>query len=401
MAEENKKRRGGFAFYAVLTVFATGIAAAAGSLVYNGQSYIAVRNFVMAVLGALLTVFLFYMLAQTGKLDFDNKEHFGRFVFIYLTGLGLTVLFPSLPVSGWPFMVLFAALCLFSSLTAGMAAGSVLLMTALLFLPDEGMNVFILYFICGLTAAALMQGLDEEFKIGIPVFLSLLSLIVCETANIVLFTNEKLSLELFIIPAINTGVCAILMIAVLKLYSGLVIHKYKDKYVVINDQEFPLMVELKEKCNDDYYHVIHTAYLSGSIAQKLSFDTDAVKTASYYLKIGKIRGANTWENVQEICRENQFPPAAVKILEECIDKQTPKVEKETAAVLLSDTIIASIRYAFSKDKEARLDYDQVVEKIFKKKIDDGLLKDSRLTYQEVQEMKKIFKEEKLYYDFLR
>ena len=58
-------------------------------------------------------------------------------------------------------------------------------------------------------------------------------------------------------------------------------------------------------------------------------------------------------------------------------------------------------YLLKKDKDAKIDYDNLIDSIIDKKISEGELKDYDVTFRELEVMKKIMKKEKLYYDFLR
>ena len=54
-----------------------------------------------------------------------------------------------------------------------------------------------------------------------------------------------------------------------------------------------------------------------------------------------------------------------------------------------------------KNKNATINYDDLIEGIFKKKMDAGELKDYDITFREYDTIRRILKREKLYYDFLR
>ncbi len=371
------------------------------SYIYMETEFQILRNVVMAVMGALLILYVFWSCALNGKLDYENHKKFGRFTLFYYLGLALVGVFPILPYSGWPFMVIFTALALFGNMVCGVTAGSVLLMIAVFMIPGMSAEVFILYFMSGVVAITLFQNLDESFKVGIPVLLSLLFLSVSEMANIILFTNERLNIEMFVIPVTNVIISAILLLVLLKVYNYYVTNRYKDKYQIINDQEYPLMAELKEKHKVEYYRTIHTAYLTSRIAKKLNLNEEVTKAATYYLKIGNLKGENTWENVEEICRTNRFPAEVVKVLKECLDPSEKYIEKETIVVLFSDAVITAIQDIFAKDKDAVIDYAVLIDDIIQTRINRGFLTDNLLTYSELQSLRKIFVEEKLYYDFLR
>ena len=169
----------------------------------------------------------------------------------------------------------------------------------------------------------------------------------------------------------------------------------------INDPEFPLLVQLKDMSKEEYYHAIHTAYLSDRIARRLGLDDAAAKACAYYQRIGKLRGENTWENVSAICNEYHFPPNTKKILKEYVDESEKIVSKETVVVLFADCIVSSILYLFEKDPTAQLDYAQIIDTVFQKKLETDELWGREISLGQIRSMQKIFVEEKLYYDFLR
>lgn len=169
----------------------------------------------------------------------------------------------------------------------------------------------------------------------------------------------------------------------------------------INDPEFPLLVQLKEMSKEEYYHAVHTAYLSDRIAKRLHLDDAAAKACGYYHRIGRLKGENTWENVSAVCNEYHFPSNTKKILKEYVDEAEKVVSKETIVVLFADCIVSSILYLFEKDPKAKLDYAQIINTVFNKKLETDELWENEISLAQITEMKKIFIEEKLYYDFLR
>lgn len=337
---------------------------------------------------------------EDGTFLYDNDTHFGRFTVIYLIFLGGSALFPLLPVGGWPYLVIFVGLMFFSNQMVGLLAGSTLLMMTVMLQGGSSASFFI-YFIGGLVGIAVFSYVNENFHIWTPLFISLLIQMVCLSIQEVLFVNEVLSLQMFAIPAMNILVSLILMIILLKFFSFSIIYREQDQYVDINDPECPLLVELKNSSKEEYYHAIHTAYLCDRIARRLNFDDAVVKACGYYHRIGMLRGENSWENVQEILEENRFPMEVQTVLKEYLDKNERIVSRETVLLLFCDTVVSSISFLFSKNPKGELDYPKIINTIFKKKIESGMIEYSQASFGELQEMKKILVEEKLYYDFLR
>lgn len=231
--------------------------------------------------------------------------------------------------------------------------------------------------------------------------ISLTVLLVNLTAELVIFENAKLNAELFLVPLMNVVITGILLLVILKIFSYLVIYKYRDRYMEINDPECPLLVQLKDKSREEYYKAVHTAYLSDKIAKKLGLDDKVVKAGGYYHRIGCLQGENTWENVRNIGMEYQFPPEVLAVLKEYMEKGSKIVRKETAVLYFADAVVNSILFLLAKDEDGALDYDQIIDTVFKKKQESPRFQECEISIGELNAMKNIFKEEKLYYDFLR
>lgn len=378
----------------------SGLIAWLGSVFYRNETDMMIRNIVMVLAGTGIVMFSFVMGEVSGFFVYRNEGRYGRFAVTYLFCLVAAVFLPFLPVAGWPYLVFFVLLGVFSNGMTGLVAGSLCLLMSVHFAGCD-YAVFWLYFISGMAGIMLFATLDEEFRVGIPVLISLLILALCLTANVILFAKEKLSIAQFMIPGINLMICCILLLVSLKMVSSMVIHRYRDKYMEINDPECPLLVQLKEFSKEEYYHAIHTAYLGDKVARSLGIDDAAVKACGYYHRIGKLTGENTWENVSAICDKYHFPPKTKQILKEYVDPDEKIISKETIVVLFADCIVSSILYLFAKDPKAELDYEQLIDTVFKKKFETDELWGNEISLGQICEMKKIFIKEKLYYDFLR
>lgn len=359
------------------------------------------RNLVMAALGIGVTGFLLRRDCMEHALDYDNGENLQRFWWCFLVCLPVALAGVFLPAAGLPFLVIFVALTLFSNLSTGVVSAAMLLMLTVLVGAGQW-NVFLLYFVSGVVAASFFHGLDKSFRIGVPLLLSLMVLMVCETANLVLFDNRHLNGEMFVIPAANVIVSGILLLGVCKLVSSAVIYRYRVKYMELTDPECALLVRFKEEAREEYYQSMHTAYFCDRIGRRLGLDADALKAAGYYHRIDRALGVDTaFEQVDVLLEKYRFPPAVRAILKEFLAKGRPIRGKETAVLVFADAVTASVMFLFSQDKSAVPDYDKLIDAIFRKQLNAGVLRECEITQRELTIMKKIFKEEKLYYDFLR
>lgn len=397
--ERNDKKTHKIALSVLIFVLTVVVTVVAGYLKkWNNTELIS--NTVFVMMGTCVVLFLHAFSYEHKLYDYDNEVHFTRFVLLWVLSLAFAVTCSFIPVDGWPFLVVYLCFTLFGNMAIGIASGSVILLLTVL-LTGEGISAFLLYFLCGIICVSLFYKLDQNYKIGVPLVVSILCLILGLTAGVVLYANEKLSLELFMIPFINVFVSIILMIGVLKLFSTIYIYRYRVKYLEINDPEFPLQANWKQTNRKKYYQAMHTAYFCDRIANRLGLDAEAAKAAGYYQHIGSLKGSEGWEDTKSVCEEYDFPPAVRQILREALDKQWEVTLKETAVLILSDGVISAILYLIEKQPDTKPDYDQIVDTVFKNKLKSGIFSKCKITLEEICVMEKIFKEEKLYYDFLR
>ena len=398
MDAENKKKELVYLVNSILVVITVLLVTAGGFLKHAGGAEL-LRNAILAGTGAFLTCFLF--LSEKDRLSEKNASpaRTSRFAISYGICLVVSLCCAFLPPAGWPFLVVFVMMSLFCGFLPGICGG-ISFLTFSVLLAGADISIFALYVLTGLLGACLFSRLDEKYRIALPLFVSLSFLFAAETACVVLFANETLKWELFLIPALNVIISLILLLILLKVYSGMEIFKYRIKYLEINDQEFELLVNIKEKDKNAYYRAVHAAYFSERIAQALSLDADAAKTAAYYANAG-ILYKEPEKDLEKEFVSYGFPPYARQLLRELTVKNTGIRHKEAAVVYMADAVISSILYLFEKKQDTKTDYAAVIETVFQKKWESGSLKNSELTFAEWNRMKKIFKEEKLYYDFLR
>lgn len=107
---------------------ASGAMAGAGSLLYGYGVEEMICNTVMVMLGTGMVIFVLLFSEVNGLYFYANQGKYGKFILFYVAALALSLVFPLLPVSGWPFLVVFVILSLFSNSISGLVAGSVCLM---------------------------------------------------------------------------------------------------------------------------------------------------------------------------------------------------------------------------------------------------------------------------------
>ena len=387
-------------FINIVVFFVALVVITLSSFLYTKDMTQIIRNAVISCICLGTVIFLLTEARIKHTFQEDNEEHPLRFAVSFLLSTVLAVLLPILPTTGWPYVVIFITLTLFSNTLVGIVSSSYLLMISVLLTPDADINTFCLYFVSGIICSILFQKLDEEFKIAYPLLLSVMVMLLCEVANVVLFVNETLHWELLIIPAVNVLVSSILILIILKIYGQLIVFKFRDRFLLINDTECPLMVELKEKQPELYLHTVHVAYLSDKLATALFLDCDCVKTMSYYYKIGILQGDANFENVMALIEDYEFPSVTYGYLKDVIENPNRPATKEAFVVLIAEMIISSVEYLYAKNPEKEIQYDHVITALLKKKIESGFALKCGITYGDAEIVKQILLEEKLYYDFL-
>jgi hypothetical protein len=369
-------------------------------LISHFNNYDTDETLCFMLLAAFGTAMIGYRLRKeyiSGALSYDNSRNILRFWCSFAAALVLAFACSFLPEGCWPLVPVFVLLAVFSSESVGIIAAAVLLMIAVL-LSGASVLVFFMYFVSGVFALCIFCPVKADMKIVFPLFLSMLCLFVCESSVIVFTANARPSIELFIMPFVNVVISIILMLGIVMAYSRGVLYYYRDNYLSINDTENPILADLRENSKEDYKKSIHTAYFCERISARLEFDTDALKCAGYYYVKGR--------ELPEIMEKNDFPPAAVSILNEYMDvkgfngKKAPLRKKETAVLLCSETIVGYIIQLMNMSGDRHLDYDKIIDAVFGRFDENKTFNNCDISVKELVTMKQIFREEKLYYDFL-
>lgn len=343
-----------------------------------------------------------------GTLHYDNGSHYVRFVLFFLISTAASCILPALQNEGWAVPSLALALALFSNTVTGILAYAALL-GACVYLASADILVFLLYFFMGVIFAVLFEKLDEDYKTGGPMFIAMLLYTAGMAVKLVFESRGMVSEDKLATAVINIFITFIIMLAVLRFYCAAVIDKEKGKYLTINDQEYKLLVKYKEEDRELYYNAIHTAYFAEKTARLLHMDVDVAKNGGYYHRIivneCKARG----KSLEEICKENKFPPKAVQLLQEYNYQSQPMKLRETVAVYIADCVVSAIMYLIGKnksedkqeDEKVKTDYAKLALAVVRRKINSGILNQSDISLSDLGGLEKIYTGEKLYYDFLR
>lgn len=385
--------------YECIIAFTNILVIVAGSLIKGYDLSTIVKNAVIVGVLSIILIFVIKLDRYSGRFLYNNQSYFKRFFIEYLIFAMLTLVFSFLPSAGWLFAFVFITLGLFSSINIGIISGmSLLTMTVLL---TGAMEYSVLeYLIPGIIGILMFSTLDSEFKVIRPMIVTLVFQLVFLLLFEVLLNNKVFSISMLIIPLVNIILCIPLLLFVLKIFSFTLLYKVTDRMQDVIDPEFSLMSELRNISKEDYDHAIFTAVLCSKVGAWLSLDESLMKALGYYHRIGIVRGDNSWEAVNELLTEYEIPSRVGELLKEYLDGAYIK-SREIAILLFADTIISSIKYLFSKNKDTVIDYDKLINAIIDKKLESGVLADSDVSYSDMNKIRNALVNEKLFYDFLR
>ena len=401
---EGKKEKTSYWWYLpqIIALFVTG----GGCLLLALLRKLETQDLLQAVCFTVLGISILGLAVRRSyPYDPDHKTfdllNLKRFWYCFFLFLCLAFVCVFLPNTSWPFMAVFVVLGLFSDRLIGLVGGSVLLMMTVLS-SGGGAGIFFLYFVSGVFALIFFLPLKKDFHLVLPLSLSLGCLLVCEMSGIFLTRNSTLSLEQFLLPFANMVVTSLILLGGIRYYSSRVLYQIRDLYQYLNDTEHPALVKLRETDRKEYLQSIHTAYFCDRIGKKLNLDTDVLRCAGYYHRLCPTKA----EEREAFYEEMNFPGEVRKVLNEYEDymlrsKKYAIVSRESAILLSSQTVIMAVLALFEKSRESTPDIDRIVDAAFGKFEEHGTFLGSDIGFREYVIMKQTFKEDKLYYDFLR
>lgn len=383
----------------LLVLLAGGLTFLISLFIYKINTGFLLRNTIFASFYILGLVYIYYYSVHFDKLEYDNSAHPLRFFLSFFVCIIFTNLFPLIDVKVWFFVGMAVTMSLFSNSLIGIYSVSGMIIFSSLLAGNTSIVTFFVYFLSAIMAILFFQDIEHNFNFGLSMFGAMLIMFVLETAGFILLANTELNAEQFVMPIVNIAVNSLLLFFVLKFFNQAVSNKYRNRYLIINDQEYKTFAELREKSEEEYFRSVHTAYLAERMAAAMNCDVNLTKTVAYYHRINKVFGFND-EQCVEYFTQNEFPPEAVEKLNEYYTSEE-LLSRETGIVYLCDLFICTIMTAFKADSRVTIDYSALVISIIKKEFHKPVLSNSTITRQDINHITEVFLKETLYYDFLR
>lgn len=304
-----------------------------------------------------------------------------------------------MPVAGFGVMLAMMA-------SPALGAASLALFSAMPFLVTErSFEYFLFYVVTGMIAIALIYARRKTGKYTDAIIIFIFTYILLYTGLIVMKRLE-MTPELIIGPVVGLVADVIIMSVVGFSYYTNVVKQEEDLYLNVVDPEHPLLIKLKNTNKREYKRAIHTAHFTELFAEKFGYDRVLMKGLGFYHRIGVLREDDEMPlelRTVALAMDEGFPEDIVEGLKAYGEaKPGEEVSAEVSITIIVDNVIISLMDEFSKGNK-NLDMNKFIDKailgLFSGK--GSLLKKSKIPYNDLEEIRKYLKGEKIYYDFLR
>ena len=355
---------------------------------------------VISFTGALFILFTYFFLTPKMVKNRGFDKIYFAFIIFCVVFMGLWCVEPVVPFLTIPFSVIGIILLLHSNVVTAVYSYCYFL-TMMAMLDRLTMGQFLLLFLTGLCGIVSFSVMNREYRYAGSLAAYICFLMIAQISYAFLDEETLANSDTFLYIAIQLFAAFVLVLAILKIFGK--IHIYSDLSVFekMNDPEYELLAQLKKIDKKAYFHAVHTAYFADKAARKIGADHMLAKAGGYYHRIGLIQGQDTIQNTLLVGTSCKFPVSLMDLLKEYGTKIGTQLSKEAAIVQIADAVVSSISYLFEKNDSLQVNYEQVVDVIIRKKMDKGDFSYCELSLKDLQQIKLMFKEERLYYDFLR
>ncbi len=399
MGKQRKEAQKNIAlFYIPLCVFVITLGIVLGTLLIKKIDW---NHFLFFGIISLVISFLLCILLILQKdTIFPNKRAFFQCMVVYVLGIFLAIGSSFLPYYVWIFLPYTVLLLFFSSVEIAVIGSSSMLLFCGFF-TEMNPFIFSMNFIIIIFAVLIFCHATKATHFIWATIAALSLHFVLVYSHEILFLQGTVTNDIVFYPILCTIINGICLFFVLKTVDVFVLHKYGSVYTQINDQEFSLLKEMKEKEPSLYYHSIHCAYLSEKVALKVGVASTLVKAGAYYKSLMGMHKEADIEAMKVIYKENKFPMPLIELLLELNETKRKEESKEATIIRIVDRIVTMIELLYLKNKDIKLNVDEIITLIFVDKFKAGEFAKWQFTCTQVMQIEAILKGEKLYYDFLR
>lgn len=233
--------------YNIAMFFFTGIFVFIFSFL-TGKSYdLIIRNTIVSLIFSGTVVFMLMDDQKRGKAGFyyDNYYKRHRFFIAFIVMVVLSCVFSLVSNVLWPYMSFFVLLALFSNFETGLVSGIGFVTISIMLEKSGSYHELIMYVLAGVIALVLLRDPEQKKGIALPVIISLMMQAVLLSVFSILFSGERLSAGLLMLPVLNVMTNMVMMFVFLNFVSVYVIGNSdgEDEAVEADTESDPMTEE--------------------------------------------------------------------------------------------------------------------------------------------------------------
>lgn len=245
---------------------------------------------------------------------------------------------------------------------------------------DLSVEEFICYFTFGTLILLLTKFMDKLCNMAV------ILVVACTTNLAFQILLDDFRLE-FTADNIHALISTVIMIVCMWAVQA-VFDPYQKKDILVKKE---LMERLKTFSENLYEHCKYIGTISEGAAKKIGAREDVAYAGGCYHEIGRLEGNEYITAGAALLKENGVSGQVIRVVMEHNIHHDVPTSKEAAIVMLSDSIVSTVRFLKSRQSDAELNLNDVVDSIFAKRFDNGLLNESMLSMKDIVILKEYYK----------
>ena len=343
---------------------------------------------IICVYGVLLTVFYLWILLQKSDSSHLKAQGFPfMIIFYHVFNLAILIFGMNLPAVYRPICAVPMLLTILFGVKTGLASMVLYSVLTVLFGLDP-IEAILLYLIFGVAGSFLAV----TFKSTVKLIIGSIGLIIVYAvfySGLNYYTYGEYLVSDFLVGLIGGAVQIAVFLCFFPFVAKNLQFNLDKKLNVICEESFDLMSALKERAPAVYEHSRTVAKLAEHAATTVDVNVMLVRAGALYHEIGQGLGGNYIKKGMQICSENNIPEAVIDIVREHNINVSKPITKESAIVMLADTIISTID-GLKKKGSPVPDKVKLIDKVLTLRISQGHLDECDLTAGDINKIKDSF-----------
>lgn len=343
---------------------------------------------IICVFGVLLTVFYLWILLQKSDSSHLKARGFAfMIVFYHIFNLAVLILGMNLPAVYRPICAVPMLLTILFGVKTGLASMVLYSVVTVLFGLDPVESI-LLYLIFGVMGSFLAVTFKNTLRLVVgSISLVLVYAVFYFGLNIYTY-GEYLTAD--IVTGLIGGVVQVaVFLCFFPFVARTIGFNLDKKLVAICNESYKPLKEFKDRNPEGYEHSRIVAKLAEHAAEAIDINVMLVRAGALYHEIGQGLGGNYIKKGIAICNEFFIPEAVVDIVREHNINVSKPVSRESAVVMLADTIISTMD-GLKKKGTPIPDKVKLIDKILALRISKGCLDTCDMTAGELNKVKDAF-----------